>query len=90
MKLFTGMIQGDCKIKNISDKIILMVGASRIGKSAAWNWLMKNKLVGYNDPNDEYNIYYEVENKQGLRAEMSPNMNESITTIPNIGKIRLN
>ena len=60
MKLFTGMIQCDCKIKTISDKNILMVGASRIGKSALWNWLMKNKLVGYNDPDDQFNIYYEV------------------------------
>ena len=67
-----------------------MVGASRIGKSAAWNWLMKNKLVGYSDdPNDEFNVYYEVENKQGLRAEMSTNMNESLTTIPNIGKVKI-
>jgi GTP-binding protein EngB required for normal cell division len=47
--MFTVLERGDRKIDLLKEKLIMLVGLSRVGKSCTFNWMMKHPMIGEGD-----------------------------------------
>jgi hypothetical protein len=49
LNLYTVLERGDRKIDQIHDKVIMMAGMTRAGKSCSYNWILGRDMVGEGD-----------------------------------------
>jgi hypothetical protein len=77
--MFTVLERGDRKIDRIREKVIMMVGLTRVGKSCTFNWVLKRQMVG---EGDEIEAIYKTITKDETAAELGDEFT-SVTLIPN-------
>jgi GTP-binding protein EngB required for normal cell division len=47
--LWTVLERGDRRIDTLKDKVVMMVGRTRAGKSCTFNWMLNRDMIGEGD-----------------------------------------